>query len=181
MKGNKKILVAALLLLLISVSFGTYAIYKSNATATGTLTPAKWSVKLGANDFQSATYTFTDADIHWTTNPAKAAGTIAPGATGTISIPVDADGSQVDVVLTAALGSVSLPSGWHVALASGASEQTISYSTTEGEMEATVDIEVSWDGTLEDDASKDTTDRGLGASPVAVTIPVTLTARQSLS
>ena len=33
MKGNKKILVVAVLLLLIAVSYSTYAIYKSTASA----------------------------------------------------------------------------------------------------------------------------------------------------
>ena len=178
MKGNKKILVAALLLLLISVSFGTYAIYRSTATATGTLTPARWSVKLGQNDFESANFTFTAADLTCTTNPGKA-GTIAPGANCYINIPVDASGSQVDVILTATLGNVTLPAGWTVGLETGADSQTIEYNATS--MTANVKVNVAWAGAESDDATKDGTDKAQGINPTALTIPVTLTAKQSLS
>ncbi len=181
MKGNKKILVAALLLLLISVSFGTYAIYRSNATATGTLTPAKWSVKLDGNEFQSASFTFTAADLVCDTNPAKASGTIAPGALCHIDIPVDADGSQVDVVLTAEIdtNASTVTDDWEVGLAQ--SQISIPYSATEGQMEKTVTINVEWPGAESDTTAKDTADKSLGASPAAKTIVVNLTAKQTLS
>ena len=50
MKGNKKILVIAILLLLIAVSYGTYAIYKSETTASGTVKLSGWSVVVGTAD-----------------------------------------------------------------------------------------------------------------------------------
>ena len=45
MKGNKKILVIAVLLLLISVSFTTYAIYKTSVAGNAKVTAATWDVK----------------------------------------------------------------------------------------------------------------------------------------
>ena len=178
MKGNKKFLIVAVLLLLVAVSYTTYAIYRSETTATGTVQAAAWSVKIDDTDFEEATYTFTEADINWTGNPGYEH-TIAPGATGYIDIPVDADGSQVDVILTAALGSVTLPDGMTVELATGSDSQTIAYSATEGAMEANVRINIAWTGTLEDTPAKDTTDKA--AAGRSITIPVTLTARQKVS
>lgn len=175
MKGNKKVLTLAVLVLLLAVCFTTYAIYRSSTTATGSVRAAKWSVKVDGTDIESANYTFDAGDITWTNNPGKN-DTIAPGAEGYIEIPVDADGSEVDVVLSAALGSVTVPDGMSVSLASGAGEQTIAYSATEGAMETTVRINVVWTGTLADSSAKDTTDKA--AQNTTITIPVTLTARQ---
>ena len=178
MKGNKKLLIVAVLLLLVAVSYTTYAIYRSETTATGTVQAANWSVKVDNTAFETANFTFTGADITWTGNPGQA-GTIAPGATGYIDIPVDADGSQVDVILTAVLGSVTLPDGMTVALADGADSQTIAYSATEGAMEANVRINIAWTGTLADTTAKDSSDKA--AAGTSISIPVTLTARQKVS
>ena len=176
MKKNKKLLVIAVLLLLVTIGF-SYAIYRSSTRANGTVNTAAWSVKINGTDMDSANYTFGYSNIHWDANPGKD-NTIAPGATGYIDIPVDADGSQVDVVLTAALGSVTLPSGMTVSLASGSDSQTIAYSATEGQMEAKVRINITWTGTTGDSTDKDTTDKA--ASGTTISIPVTLTARQKV-
>lgn len=176
MKKNKKLLVIAVLLLLVTIGF-SYAIYRSSTTANGTVNTAAWSVKINGTDMDSANYTFGYSNIHWDANPGKD-NTIAPGATGYIDIPVDADGSQVDVVLTAELGSVTLPSGMTVSLASGSDSQTIAYSATEGQMEAKVRINITWTGTTGDSTDKDTTDKAANGSEIS--IPVTLTARQKV-
>ena len=176
MKKNKKLLVIAVLLLLVTIGF-SYAIYRSSTTANGTVNTAAWSVKINGTDMDSANYTFGYSDIHWDANPGKD-NTIAPGATGYIDIPVDADGSQVDVVLTAELGSVTLPNGMTVSLASGSDSQTIAYSATEGQMEAKVRINITWTGTTGDSTDKNTTDKA--ASGTTISIPVTLTARQKV-
>ena len=175
MKKNKKLLVIAVLLLLVTIGF-SYAIYRSSTTTNGTVNAAAWSVKINGTDMDSVNYTFTGANITWTTNPGKA-GTIAPGASGYIDIPVDADGSQVDVILTAALGSTTLPDGMTVSLSPAS--QTIDYSATEGQMETTIRVNIAWTGTTEDSNSKDGTDKT--ASGTSISIPVTLTARQKLS
>lgn len=178
MKGNKKILVLAVLVLLLAVCFTTYAIYRSKANGTGSVKAAKWSVKIDDDDFDEATYTFTGADIKWTTLTGYN-NTIAPGSEGYIEIPVDADGSEVDVLLTASLGSVTLPTGMTVELASGASSQTINYSATEGQMEAKVRLNVAWSGADSDNEAKDSSD--IQVNDTTISIPVTLTAKQSLA
>lgn len=178
MKGDKKILVVALLVLLLSVCFGSYAIYRQSTNATGSVRAAKWSVKVNGTDIATANYTFTAEDITWTTQTGYN-NTIAPGSEGYIEIPVDADGSEVDVILTAALGSVTLPNGMTATLAEGAASQTIGYSANEGAMEAKVKINIAWAGAESDDTIKDGTD--IAAQNTTYSIPVTLTAKQSLA
>ena len=155
MKGNKKILVAIVLMLLISVTFTTLAIYRSSATATGTVRAAKWDVKVDGTAIESVNYTFDASDITWTSLTGYN-DTIAPGSEGYIEIPVSAAGSEVDVLLTAALGSTTLPTG----------------------MTANVRINIAWAGAESDAVEKDTTDKA--AQNSTLSIPVTLTAKQSL-
>ena len=174
MKKNKKLLVIAVLLLLVTIGF-SYAIYRSSTTANGTVNTAAWSVKINGTDMDSANYTFGYSDIHWDANPGKA-NTIAPGATGYIDIPVDASGSQVDVILTAALESTTLPDGMNATISQAS--QTIAYSATEGQMKANVRINITWTGTTGDSTDKDTTDKAANGSEIS--IPVTLTARQKV-
>ncbi len=178
MKGDKKILVVALLVLLLSVCFGTYAIYRASGAATGSVKAAAWSVLVDGSDIKNVNYTFDAGDITWTTLTGYN-DTIAPGSEGYIEIPVDADGSEVDVILTAELGSTTLPNGMTATLASGAASQTIAYSATAGAMETTVRINIAWSGAESDTAAKDGTD--LEAQGTTLSIPVTLTAKQSLT
>lgn len=179
MKGNKKILTLAVLVLLLAVCFTTYAIYRQSGSATGTIKAAKWSVKVKGTDIAKANFDFGFDDITWT----KLTGyndTIAPGSEGYIEIPVDADGSEVDVILTATLGTVTgLPTGMTVAVDSTSGEQTIAYSATEGAMEKKVKINIAWAGADTDDSDKDSND--LAAQDKSFQIPVTLTAKQSLT
>ena len=178
MKGDKKILVAAILVLLLAVCFGTYAIYRASGTATGSIKAAAWSVKVNGTDIASTNYTFGVDNITWTTLTGYNH-TIAPGSEGYIEIPVDATGSQVDVVLTATLGSTNLPNGMTATLASGNDSQTIAYSTAEGAMKTNVRINIAWTGSESDTSEKDVTD--LAAKGTTLSIPVTLTAKQSLA
>lgn len=181
MKGNKKLLVLAVLVLLLTVVFSTYAIYRTSNTAGGEVSAADWSVKIGDTDLESVTLLFDGNDLDCTSpgyTAAKAAGKIAPDTVCTIPISIDADGSEVDVILTATLGQATLPSGMSVALANGDDSKTISYSATEGEMEDTVTLEVTWLGSTSDNSTKDGTD--LGVAGTDISIPVTLTARQNL-
>ena len=177
MKGDKKILVLAVLVLLLTVCFGSYAIYRSSATGTGTLKAAAWSVKVKGTAISSANFDFTFSDINWTTKTGYN-NTIAPGSTGTITIPVDATGSEVDVILTAELGQASLPTGMSVSI-DGESTKTIAYSTEENAMKTNVVLNITWSGSDSDETSKDTTD--LAAAGTNLSIPVTLTAKQSVA
>ena len=159
MKGNKKLLVLAVLVLLLTAVFSTYAIYRSVNTAGGEVNTAAWSVKLKGSDFESVTKVFTAAD-----------------SLCTITIPVDATGSEVNVILTATLGTATLPTGMSVSLANGAASQTIAYNETS--MTADVVLNVEWTGALADTTAKDGTDKT--AAGQTISIPVTLTARQNL-
>ena len=183
MKKGKRIIVVLLLIivaLVITVIGTTYALYRSTTTATGSVDTAAWSVKIGSGQnavaFDTATYTFSMSDVTWTQNVGQN-NTIAPGAVGSITIPVDATGSEVGVVLTAALGSsASLPTGMTVSMASGSSEQTIAYNANS--MTANVVVNIEWEGALSDLEAKDTSDKQ--AADSTISIPIELTARQVL-
>ncbi len=55
MKGNKKLLIVAVLLLLIAVSYGTYAIYRTQFSGSATVKTAKWSAVLKKGSTQVST------------------------------------------------------------------------------------------------------------------------------
>ena len=178
MKGDKKILVLAVLVLLLTVCFGTYAIYRNSTTATGSIRAAAWSVKVDNTAIASANYTFDASNITWTTRTGYN-NTIAPGSEGYIEIPIDATGSEVDVLLTATLGSTTLPPGMTAAVANSDASKTIAYSTTANAMKTTVRINIAWAGADTDDETKDGTD--VAANNTTLSIPITLTAKQSLA
>ena len=95
-KGNKKILVIAVLLLLIAVSYGTYAIYRTSLSGNATVTAAKWDIEFkdGTTAITNLNVTFTSADCH--DNAHVADGVIAPGASCTKNITVNAKDIEVD-------------------------------------------------------------------------------------
>ena len=178
MKGNKKVLVIAVLLLLISVSFTTYAIYRNSWTGNGTINAAKWTVKLkkGGSEVQNAN--FGASDITWT----KLTGynnTIAPGSEGTITYTVDASGSEVDVLVSAAIDTehANLPEGFSITGVSA--PETIAYATGEGNMVATITVSVAWAGADSDNTTKDEDDMSFEGE--SLSIPMTITAKQSVA
>lgn len=177
MKGDKKILALSILVLLLTVCFGTFAIYRNSKTGTGTVKAANWSVQIAGSDISSANFDFTMANVTWTTLTGYN-NTIAPGSTGYIDIAVDADGSEVDVILSATLDTTNLPSGM-TATIQGSNEQTIAYSATEGAMETTVRINIAWAGADSDTSTKDGTDLAVEGNNLS--LPVTLTAKQSVT
>lgn len=180
MKGNKKILVVAVLLLLIAVGYGTYAIYRESAEGEGTINAAAWSVKIGTDDFKDANFDFTLSDLTCTKNPGKA-GTIAPGAECYIDYTIDADGSQVDVVVEVDDDNSTVPEPLEVTVGTTAGVTgpvTIPYSATDGGMEKTVRFTVKWPGALTDDDTKDEDDLALKGQELAFSIK--LVARQGL-
>ena len=177
MKGNKKVLTLAVLVLLLAVCFTTYAIYRQSADGTGTIKAAAWSIKVNDTDISSANFNFGMSDITWTTHTGKN-NTIAPGDSGTITIPVDATGSEVDVLLTAELGTITgLPNGMTVSVSGTNGVTEIPYAASG--MTTNVVITVTWQGDINDSTTKDGTD--LDAAGDELSIPVTLTARQKLS
>ena len=177
MKGDKKILALSILVLLLTVCFGTFAIYRNSASGTGSVTAANWSVKINNTDISSANFNFNFSNITWTTLTGYN-NTIAPGSEGYIDIAVDATGSEVDVILSATLDTSNLPSGM-TATVDGGNSKTIAYSATSGAMATTVRINIAWSGADSDTSEKDTAD--LTKEGASLSLPVTLTAKQSLT
>jgi hypothetical protein len=165
MKGNKKILLAIALLLLMSATFTTLAIYRSTASATGTINAARWNVKVNTQDIETAT--LTAAIVPDSGNVGKA-GTMAPSDKGTVTYEVDATESDVPIIVEASVDPTTLPSGFT------AGTPTITYGS--GNQTATVVVEVTWSGAVGDDETKDNADKALKGTSLSV--PITLTVRQ---
>lgn len=183
MKGNKKILVIAVLLLLIAVSYGTYAIYRTSVAGDATVTAAKWDIEFKDGDtaINNLNVTFTEDDCK--NNAHVKNGVIAPGARCTKTITVDAKNTEVDVVLTAETGTPkadgsAVPTAANQFTASATVTTTpaggvITYDATE--KTATVVVELQWGGEEGAD-SYDPADTGLQGKKI--TVPVTLIAKQ---
>ena len=178
MKGNKKILVIAVLLLLISVSFTTYAIYKTSVAGNAKVTAATWDVKFknGATELEkNFNLVFEGADC---SNAHVTTGKIAPGATCTKTITLDASSSEVDVAYTATAGEVTASTGD----TTNANDFTVTLTPENGTIaygDATktkdITVTVQWAGT-EDATTIDPADTAL--SGAEITVPVTLVAKQ---
>ena len=173
MKGNKKILVLALLVLLLSVCFGSYAIYTSSATASGGVDAASWVIKVNNEDIV-ANNTFTLGNVTWGATRYGQNGKIAPGDTGTIDIVIDASGSEVGVSYAVDLTSVSTGNpNLTVAAHSGSSlTGTIAYGST---MTQTITLDVTWTGV--DNATANAAD--ITTSGNSINIPVSVTVTQN--
>ena len=181
MKGNKKILVVAVLLLLVAASYTTYAIYKSSATGDASISTAAWVVEVNNTDIV-ANNTFTVDNITWNTPTIGQANTIAPGDSGTVDITIDADGSQTAVYYEITFGSLDDGNGTitngnlsATAHAGSSLTGTIAYSPTEGDMEETITLDVSW--LAQDEEGQNITDISTAAKNLS--LPVTVTVRQN--
>ena len=187
MKGNKKILIVAILLFLIAVSYSTYAIYKTSVTADATVEAATWSIQFkdGATEITS-NYEIVLSGANCT-NAHVAQGKIAPGATCTKTITLDATGTEVDVAYTATAGTVTAASGETSVSTTNANvftaeltdngTGTISYNANP--QTASLTLTVTWAGVDDSTASEevinpaDTLLQG-----TTITVPVTLVAKQ---
>ena len=181
MKGNKKILVAAVLLLLITVSFTTYAIYKSSATGNASISTAAWVVEVEGTDIV-ANNTFTVDSIDWGSSTIGKNSTIAPGDTGTVDIVIDASGSEVDVYYEITFGDLdengTVVTNDHLSASahSGSSlTGTISYGNS---MTTTVTLDVTWTAE-DDDTAGGQNEIDIATAAKDLTLPVTVTVRQN--
>ena len=177
---NKKALIVVALLLLISVSFTSYAIYKSKLDANATVSAAIWDVTFEDSSSVALTQniTFTSAEC---SNNHVAPGKIAPGATCTKTIILNAGNSEVDVTYSATAGAATVGGN---AVSASANQFTVSLTPASGTITydasgrtATLTLQVAWGGT--DDSPTDTTnaaDTALQGS--TITVPVTLVASQ---
>ena len=186
MKGNKKILVIAVLLLLIAVSYTTYAIYKTSVAGDASVTAAKWDVifKNGATELENNyTVTLEGADC---TNAHVAQGKIAPGATCTKTITLDASQAEVDVAYNVTVGTVTAKKGEETVTTTGANAFTATLENANHETSGTIaynadtktvdlTLSVAWAGT-ENAETVDPADTALSGATIKV--PVTLIAKQ---
>ena len=186
MKGNKKILVIAILLLLIAVSYGTYAIYKSSVSGTAQATAAKWAIEFKSG---STTYTSTmditfDGSECTNNNNHVASGYIAPGVTCTKNIEIDATGTQVDVEYSLeTTGSVTVN---NTTIPANSNNITASIGAADGQIlmsddpqSDTVPVTITWGGL--EGTSYDPGDTSIGEGSWVISVPVTLTAKQMMS
>ena len=194
MKGNKNILVIAVLLLLIAVVSGTYAIYRSHLTANTTVNAAHWSAIISdGTNTSNTTLTFSEEDLTCTGTRHGYNNTVAPGDSCHLTFTVDLDGSEVDAKVNATVGTLTSTSGtvdsdrFTVSLTTGSTPtnadgvaQTVGYSSTEGEMEVEYTLTVTWLGDTDNLAAdgKDVAD--VGMSGIDITIPVNIDAYQDM-
>ena len=184
---NKKVLVVVVLLLLITITFTSYAIYKSALNADASVTAAKWNVTF--KDSTGTTtltenITFSGAEC---TNNHVAEGKIAPGATCTKTIILDAGDTEVDVAYSVSAGAVTATVGGNPVSTSGANAFTTDLSPESGTIAyssstrtATLTLTVTWAGVDDSNAATadviNTADTSLAGATIVV--PVTLTATQ---
>ena len=191
MKGNKKILVIAVLLLLIAVSYGTYAIYKTAITGTGSVTAATWAVQFkNGNTVLEDNFTVTFDSSDCTGNSHVADGVIAPGATCTKDITLLATGTQVDVAyeVSADNANITASKAGSAVTTEGANTFTASLTNASGTaldgvilmsdnpMSETLRVTLTWAGT--EGTTVDPADTALNGA--TINVPITLTAKQMI-
>ena len=187
MKGNKKILVIAVLLLLIAVSYGTYAIYKTSVSGNATVTAATWNVQFKNGETEltdSFTLTFGASDC--VNNSHVADGVIAPGATCTKDITLVATGTQVDVAyeveadsnnITATKGTIDGANTFTATLTKpDGTALDNKILMTDSPMSETLRVTLTWAGT--ESTTVDPKDTALNGA--TITVPLTLTAKQMI-
>ena len=188
MKGNKKILTIAILVLLITVSFTTYAIYKTSLSGEAQVTAAIWNVTFedGA-DTLTAGYTVT-LGASDCTSAHVTPGKIAPGASCTKDIVLNINNTEVDVEYAVEVGDATV--GTATVYETGANEFAATLSPATGSVlynaanrQKTLTLTVTWDD--EDDSAAATpnviNDADTALQGQQITIPLTLVAKQKLS
>ena len=178
MKGNKKILVVAVLLLLIAVSYSTYAIYKSTATASTTVSTAAWVVEVNDQALTQATHTFNLGNITWATpTVSKVSGKIAPGDHGTAQIVIEAEGTEVDLNYTVAIDTTAFDNNqFSVTADSNGAPLTGSILYSDSSKTKTITLNINWNAV--DTNAANTQDLG-DAGQANLAIPVTVTVTQN--
>ena len=187
MKGNKKLLVIAALFLFVGVGVATYAIYKTTVSGTATVTAARWEVNFKNTDNntvleQDYNLVFSGSECE---NNHVLTGKIAPGASCTKTIYIDATNAEVDVAYEATVtGDVTATKGNTSVTVTGANvftatlnpaTGTIAYNA--GTKTAAITLTVAWAGV--DDSNTDTINAADTAlAGATITVPVKLTAKQ---
>ena len=184
-KFNRGLLVITALLLVITISLSTYAIYKSSATGDATASVATWAVTVNNDNIvTSNSLTFDSNSITWAANEHVAAGKIAPGKTGTITFEIDASSSEVSVdyeitIGTIKVGNTAIDNNAITATVAGADATgTILYDATDSDnMKKTVTLNIVWTAT-DDDTEGGQNEKDMALAGEDIKIPVTIVAKQ---
>lgn len=187
MKGNKKILALALLLLLVFVSFGTYAIYKTTATSdSASVSAAAWVITVNDTNVVTGTHTFELGTINWGSQTHVATGKIAPGSSGTVDLILDATGTEVSLDYLVQIGSVTLhtggtavPAGTITVTSGGNSSASGTILVDAATKQVTIPLTVTWAGATTDGDEKNATDVGLAGQTIDIEVTVTTTQKLS--
>ena len=133
MKVSKKTLVLIALLLIVAISITTYAIYKSSVATDSEVTAAKWNIEfLDGQTEVTTSQTITFGSSNCTNNSHVANGVIAPGATCTKTITLDANDIEVDVSYTAVAGAVTAEKSGSAVATTNANAFTVSLLPASG-------------------------------------------------
>lgn len=195
---KKSVFAVITLVLLIALIGGTYARYASTATGSGSVSIAKWAVKVNEEDISNTAGTF---DLTFTANnndtvPNK----VAPGGTAIAYVDVDLTGTEVSVDFTCALAESSTTKLTEVFGEGYADKVTLSVGTPELQgttsnmtldaankvvtvgsdaMSGTVRVPITL--TWTDAVANNAADTNTGALKTGVEIPVTLTVQQHIT
>ena len=178
MKGNKKVLALALLLLLVAVSFGTYAIYQTTGSSSTEVSSAAWVIEVNGDEITDETAEFDLSTITWncpTSNNEEHVEDekIAPGCTGTTSIVIDASDAEVSVDYAVSIGSVTID---NVAVSgitvSSSSSLTGSILLSANPRTATIPLTITWNGAADDGEQKNAADTGMAGETIQIEIEV---------
>ena len=198
MKKRNRIFSLGLLALVLALATtslvsGTLAKYVTTANATGTVTVAKWSVKLGSSETTTTTPTTAIALVNTIeANDDVVADKVAPGTKGSFSLYYDTSGTEVDHSITITLSKA------------GAMYEGIKFYKTESDRNAgtnaldlsnavsldpinvlvnsspvfTGSVSIYWAWDFHVDAATDVTDTNAGSNATSYTLNATATVTQ---
>ena len=201
-RTKRGILVALLFVLLIYIIGSTYARYTNTTTSTGTVTVAKWAIKINTDDMpttatQDVTFVLDD-------NEYVSDDVIAPARSGHFDVVLDPTGSQVAIDYIIKCGTTNLTTDdngitdpaskisvtgakyWIGEVSGNGTDATltgngVTINEELGDVEAgkavTLRITVEWDN---DDDKQNTHDTANGIAADTITIPVEVTAQQHI-
>ena len=191
---KKLAIIVIAIMLLIAVIGGTYSKYTSTANGSGTVSIAKWAVKVNNQNMGTEAAEFT-LNFTYDANTEVVANKIAPGRTARAYVDVDLTGTEVSVDFACALteaattnlnstfgtGVVTATTGTPE-LQTGAANMTLNGTTVKVGTAAMsgvvrVPIIVTWN----DVAANNVADTTAGMGQTSVTLPVTLTVSQKVA
>ena len=191
MKKRSGISVLAILLVLFTCSFVfyTYSRYSSSSNDSSTAKVAPWKVSVNGTDIVK-NKTFTTNDITWSSNKNIADGYIAPGRSGNFNIELDPTGSKVDMDYSIKIDSTAINNsnievtsvkinGTELTGVDGVYTGTLTLAEVTSGTKVNANVTITWTDKNTDSANIEDTNTGSDANDIS--IPVTVTATQSVN